>query len=352
MQLYGRTWTRRELEARAGRLEQLGGIRRLKLTEGLEDGVEQIQVRTGAGLSYYVTPHRCLDISLAEFGGAPFSWQGVNGDVHPAYYDFRGMEWLRTAAGGLLMTCGFTQVGVPCVDNGKELGLHGRAHHLPARHVVAEGRWQGDEYEMRVAGVIEEAVIFGEHVRLTREIRSRLGENRIAIRDVVENIGFEPVPHMILYHFNLGFPLMCEDTRLTFPSRRVLPRYPSVPMEGYDRYQAPTVGYQERVYFHEDLATQDGKAAALVENPRFPLPGGAACSLTLAVTWATDTLQRMIEWKMPGTEVYVLGVEPTNCYAGGRVDERERGTLVMLKPGQALTYDLELALTQRDVVGG
>jgi hypothetical protein len=272
--------------------------------------------------------------------------------VHPAYYDPRGLEWLRTAAGGLLMTCGFTHVGVPCVDNGKELGLHGRAHHLPARHVVAEGRWKGDEYEMRIAGVVEEAATFGEHVRLTREIRSRLGENRIAIHDVVENIGFEPVPHMILYHFNLGFPLMCEDTQLTFPSKRVLPRYPSVPMEGYDRYQAPTVGYQERVYYHEDLATQGGKATVLVENPRFPLAGGAAtCSLTVAVTWATSTLPRLVEWKMPGTEVYVLGVEPANCYPDGRVEERQRGTLVMLESSQAVTYDVELALIQRNVAG-
>ncbi len=343
MQLYGRTWKRRELEARAGRLEQIGGIRRLALTEGLEGGVEQIQVRTGAGLTYYVTPQRCLDISLAEFAGVPFSWQGPNGDVHPAYYDPRGLEWLRTAAGGLLMTCGFTQVGVPCKDGDQELGLHGRAHHLPARHVVAEGRWQGDEYEMRIAGIVEEAIIFGEHLRLTREIRSWLGQNRIVIHDVVENLSFAPVPHMILYHFNLGFPLMSEDTRMHFPSRRVQPRYPSVPMEGYDRFQSPTPGYQERVYYHEDLITQDGKATVQVENPNFPLPDGAR-SLTLAVTFDTRTLPRLVEWKMPGCETYVLGVEPGNCYPDGRVAERERGTLVMLQPGEAVTYDVELAL--------
>jgi hypothetical protein len=123
-------------------------------------------------------------------------------------------------------------------------------------------------------------------------------------------------------------------------------------MEGYDGYQSPTVGYQERVYYHEDLTTQDGKATALVENPRFPMPGGATCSLTLAVTWATSTLPRLVEWKMPGTEVYVLGVEPGNCYPDGRVAERERGTLVMLEPGHAVAYDVELALIQRNVVGG
>ena len=71
MQLYNRTWTRRELEARVGRIEQIGGVRRLRLDEGPENGVEQIQVRTGSGLAYSLTPEHCLDISLTEFGGVP-----------------------------------------------------------------------------------------------------------------------------------------------------------------------------------------------------------------------------------------------------------------------------------------
>ena len=79
MRLYGREWTRRELEARVGRIEQVGGLRRLRWAEGAEADNEQIQVRTGAGLSYAVSPSRGLDISLAEFGGVPLSWQAAGG---------------------------------------------------------------------------------------------------------------------------------------------------------------------------------------------------------------------------------------------------------------------------------
>lgn len=39
-------------------LEQIGGIHRLKWMEGTEAEVEQIQIRTGAGLTYYVSPSR------------------------------------------------------------------------------------------------------------------------------------------------------------------------------------------------------------------------------------------------------------------------------------------------------
>jgi hypothetical protein len=341
MHLYGRDWTRRELEARVGRLEQIGGLRRFQLTEGKEAGVEQIQVRTGAGLCYYVSPSRGMDISLAEFCGAPISWQAANGDVHPAYFDDEGLAWLRTAAGGLLMTCGITQAGAPSTDGDQQLGLHGRAHHTPARQVAVEGRWRGDEYEMRVAGVVEESVIFGENVRLTREIRSRLGSNRIEITDVVENLAFTPAPLMLLYHFNFGFPLLMEETILHFPSRKVRARDPWSPMEGYDRWAAPEPGHRERVYLHEEIEQENGWTTASVHNPRFPI-GASAQPVTMHLSWATENLPRLVEWRMAGAGEHVLGIEPTNCSVFGRSAARAEGSLVMLAPGEAKTFALVL----------
>jgi hypothetical protein len=193
--------------------------------------------------------------------------------------------------------------------------------------------------------MLEETMIFGEHVRLTRQIRSWLGQNRIVIDDLVENAAFTPVPHMLLYHFNFGFPLVSEAARFKFPSRRVVPREAGTPMEGYDAYQAPTPGYRERVYYHEDLVAKDGKATATIEAPDFPQAQGTASRLlTMRLTWSTGTLPYLTEWKMPGENVYVLGIEPANCHVEGRVAERERGTLVMLEPGESRDYRVELEL--------
>lgn len=345
MRLYDRDWSRREIEARTGRLEQIGGLSRRRIVDGPGAGVETIQVRTGAGLAYTVVPSRGLDISLAEFGGVPLSWQSAAGETHPAFYDPSGAEWLRTAAGGLLMTCGLTQVGAPNEDEGVALGLHGRVHHLPARQVAAEGRWVGDEYEMRVAGVIDEAVMFGEHLRLTREIRSRLGQNRLEIHDRVENAGFEPAPHMILYHFNFGFPLLTEETVVQFPSRQVKVRDEGTPLNGYDQWQAPEAGYRERVYYHQDLTVDEmGLAWAGVNNPRFPLPAGS-CDLMVRLSWRPDQLPRLVQWKMAGAGLHVLGIEPANCLVEGRAVERRRGTLLFLEPGESRSYNLALEVS-------
>ncbi|WP_251554621.1 aldose 1-epimerase family protein [Neobacillus muris] len=348
MKLYGKDWTRREIEKYVGRLEQIGGLRKMKYQEGPEAGVEMIQVRTGGGLSLAISPSRGMDISLAEFMGVPISWQSANGDIHPAYYDARGGEWARTAVGGLLMTCGLTQVGTATFDNGEELGLHGRVHHIAAKGITAEGVWINDQYRMKVKGVVEETTAFGEYLRLIREYTFFLGENTIYLKDTVENIGFTSRPHMILYHFNFGFPFINEETGFTFPSNKITPRDEGIPIEGYDEWGYPRVGYQERVYYHENLNTYEednGKeyANVIVSNPRFPNPfDQTSFPLSMKLSWDVSNLPRFTQWKMNGAGTNVVGIEPGNCYVEGRKVEKERGSLVMLEPGQSLTYDLKI----------
>jgi len=344
MKLYGKEWTRRDLEAHVGRIEQIGGVRRLQQTEGPESGIEEIQVRTGAGLSYTILPSRGMDIGLAEFGGIPLCWLSPNGEVHPAFYDDRGVAWLRTAVGGLLMTCGLTQVGSPNIDGREELGLHGRVHHSPARHVCADGFWEGDEYFIVVQGKVEETSISGWNLRLTRRVSSCLGKNEILIHDVVENAGFEPTPHMILYHFNFGFPLLNAETEFHLPSGNVIPREPELPLEGLETWQSPQANYRERVYYHEHIsAGSDGRAIVTLRNPHFPWRDRP---LIVQLTWETENLPILAQWNMPGEGTHVLGIEPANCHVEGRASERERGTLELLKPGQTVQYNLELSVSE------
>lgn len=340
---------RRELEARTGRLEQVGGLRRMRLCGGAEDGVEVIEVDTGAGLRYSVIPSRGLDIGRTTFGGASLAWLAGSGTAHPAYFDRSGISWLRTAAGGLLMTCGMTAVGSPCEDAGETLGIHGTAHHLPASEVCADGTWIGDRHEMRIRGQLTDARLFGHHVTLRRTILSVLGENRIRLQDEVRNAGFAPAPLMMLYHFNFGWPLMDAGTRVVFPSETVRGREADLPLAGHDTWHTPEPGYAERVYYHEDIRTvphpETGVpwAEAVVENPTFPILGGTK-PVTVRLGWDTRTLPRLVQWKMAGQGAHVLGIEPANCYVEGRDVERARGTLREIAPGEGVTFSLEISV--------
>jgi hypothetical protein len=339
MYLYGRSWTRRELEARVGRMEQIAGVRRFKGMEGNEAEVEQIQVRTGAGLSYYVTPSKGMDISLAEYHGVPISWQSPNGDVHPSYYNEAGTEWLRSASGGLLMTCGLMQAGSPNVDEGEQLGLHGRVHHIPAKQVAAGSEWSDDECEITVSGVVDETSIFGNQLRLSRQICSRLGTNEILIRDEVRNMGFKRCPHMILYHFNFGFPLLSEETQIKIKNTQIQAREAETSLEGSTEWQAPDPDYDERVYYHLPL----GKPNVEISNPSFPIHSGTA-PVTVTLNWSESTLPKLVQWKMPGAGTHALGIEPSNCWVGGRKSERNQGSLLYLEPGQSVKYEISLKI--------
>lgn len=343
MELYGRKWKRRELEARVGRIEQIGGVERYTRSEGPEAGVDTFRVRTGGGLCYWVTPSKGMDISLAEMHGIPVSWSSSNGEPHPSYYDQREAEWLRTASGGLLMTCGLSQVGSPGKDIDGAYGLHGRIHHTPARQISSWSEWAGDDYVLRVRGVIEETSIFGEHLRLTRTITSHLGENRITILDSVQNVGFRPAPHMMLYHFNFGFPLLAEDTTVELPKGRTSTRDSDMDMRRMGLWQSPDPAFREQVYYHKPDQSKDA-VYARIHSPSFPIRPANTNShgLSVELEWDPVTLPKFVQWRMPGSGEHVLGLEPSNCWTRGRTDERERGSLRILEPSETVDYRLEL----------
>ena len=53
--------------------------------------------------------------------------------------------------------------------------------------------------------------------------------------------------------------------------------------------------------------------------------------ICMTISWSGDTLPILSQWRSMASGDYVLGLEPTNCYIMGRHDERENGTLPVLK---------------------
>lgn len=336
--LFGRRWTRQELLTYVGDLSQVGGIRPVTLADGPERGVRAADVRTGDGFNFTVLLDRGMDIGPAEYRGIPLAWVSPTGPVAPAFYDPRGTGWLRTFHGGLLTTCGLTQTGVPNVDLGEELGLHGHISHTPARQVSYQGRWHGDEYTFWVEGEMREVSVFGHDLRLTRRITATLGQPTLTIEDRVENAGYEPAPHMILYHCNMGFPLLSPASRLIAPSVAVEPR-DEVAASGllqHTSFEGPTSHYAEQCFFHTFEPEQTGHVTVQLANSEL--------GLTFQLRFRHRELPEMVQWKQVGQGTYVLGVEPANCRVEGRSAARERGTLVELAPGEVCDYYLEMTV--------
>ena len=205
-------------------MRQFAGVRLGELGDGFERGVRTVDFRTGSGFDFTVLADRGLDIGAANFNGAALAWQSPTPYAHPAFYEPDGLGWLRSFGGGLMTTCGLTYFGAPNVDEGQPLGLHGRASNLAATNLAYGADWHGDEYELWVSGQIREVRFFGENVVLRRRISAWLGSSRLVVEDAVTNEGYETTPHMMLYHCNLGYPVLSEDSELLIDDAEVLAR--------------------------------------------------------------------------------------------------------------------------------
>jgi hypothetical protein len=338
----GRQWSRRELERRVGGVAQVGGIRHCELTEGRARGVRAAVVDTGAGLSFTVLPDRGLDIADCSFKGTGLVYHAPGGVAHPAFHDPAGNEWLRVFFGGLLTTCGLTYFGDPGRDGAEELGLHGRYSSLPARQVCDLSRWEGDEYILELTGEVEETVLFGDKLRLTRSISTRLGAKSLRVRDTVRNVGSRPSPFCILYHVNAGFPLLDESAELLVGSRSVEPYDAPAAAAVADarRFAGPDPSAVGLDYLHTMAVDADGYARAAVVNGR--LAGG----LGLALRFPAATLPFLNEWKMLNEVDYVVGFEPVNTKIVHRAVLRSEGRLPMIEPGGVREMEVEFAVLE------
>lgn len=341
-ELFGRSFTKKELLDRVGDISQVGGARQLKLVGGTHDGVEAVEFRTGSGFSFLAVPGRGLDITVAEHNGRALAWRSAAGEISPAHYEEPGFGWLRSFPGGLVTTCGLTYAGAPCTDEGKPLGLHGRFSATPASNVWVDGEWEGDEYRMWAVGKVRESTLFGENILLKRRVSAVLGQNKLWIDDIVVNEGPATTPHMILYHINGGFPAVDNGSEFVSPTRKARPRDADaeVGKELYHVNDPPTRGFRERCYYHDMAEDSEGYVRAALINKN--LPDGTGFGFY--VSYRKAELPKFTQWKMNGAREYVVGMEPANCWVEGRAKERERGTLQFLEPGESREYHLELGV--------
>jgi Domain of unknown function (DUF4432) len=336
--LFNRKWTRTEILNYLGDLSQIAGVKLGEWSDGNERGLRVADFRSGAGLAFTVLLDRGMDIGPASYKGMPLAWISSSGFSHPMYYDPQGINWLRTFGGGLLTGCGLTYAGSPGEDEGESFGLHGRLSHLPAQRVGVDEIWQDDECSFVLEGEMRQVRVFGENLHLKRRITVGLGSNTIAIHDVVENFGNAASPLMLLYHINLGFPLLDESARLVDIPHPIEPRDAAAEpgIKDWMHFQPPTPGYQEQVYYHDLPEDENGWAGLELVNE--------ARNLHLGVRFQKESLPNLVEWKMMGQGTYVLGLEPANCHVTGRGQERSRGTLQILPAGERREFRVEITV--------
>ena len=311
---------KKNLHKYIGSMQQLAYVRPASYLEGRSKGLETIQVKNGC-LSYQVMADKCLDISEVTFKGININFLSKPGLQGRNHYDTNGEEAIRSIMGGMFFTAGLENICAPCTSDNVDYPMHGRIRTTPGEHVSSDAFWDGDDYVLRVSGEMREAALFGENMVLRREITSVYGENSILVRDEIENESYRDEPLMLLYHINMGYPFLSEDTRLYIPTKKVTAR--DTESEGhedeYDKMDAPKDNEPEYVFIHELKTDSNGDTEALVINE--------ALGIGLKLEFNVKNLPYFMEWKSTASGDYVIGLEPSNSSVYGRPYHEEAGSL-------------------------
>lgn len=323
-----------EMNSYIGHDAQYLGVEEHRLVGGKGDGMRIFEVNNGRGLELVVSPDRCGDITRLKFKGINLSYMSPCGYVAPAYYDRSGEHWLKSFTAGFLTTCGFENVGKICEEDGERFPLHGSIANQPCENAY----WTEDEEYLSVHTLTKDETIFARKFRLERVIRVSKKENEFEICDKITNTGDTVEPMLILYHMNMGYPLLDEDSVISIPAETVIPRddHAAEDVENWMKMQKPTPGYQERCYYHKFI-TKEGKAS--IYQPKL--------KMGLTISFDANELDGFVEWKMMGIRDYVLGLECGNCYPDGRKAMREIGMLKRLGPNEYKQYTVKVNLNER-----
>lgn len=311
-----------------GHEDQLSGVEEHRLIGGRGDGLRLLEVRNGLGLEVTVVPDRCADLYRVAFLGRNIGYFSSCGYVHPAHYDQEGAGFLKSFTAGFLTTCGLTAVGTPCEDDGERTRMHGTIGNTPAEHAW----WHREADALVVEADVKDARLFGRKLQLHRRLEFSTTENRLTLTDTVENHGDAESPLMVLYHMNMGYPLLSERAQVTIPSDRVTPRNAHAAGGLDTRLQMlpPQPGFEEQCYFHGF----DRAGRAAIYNPEL--------GIGLEIAFDPAQLPYLCQWKMLGVHDYVLGLEPGNCLPDGRKAMREQARLRFLAPGEQQQFQLQI----------
>jgi len=316
-----------------GHPAQTRGAEHYTLHGGKGEGMNFIYVRNGLGLEVWISVDRAGDISRLQFKGRNFGYFAPCGYVSPAYYDGVDAGFLKSFTAGFFTTCGLTAVGSPCEDEGEKLPLHGTLSNTPARLLSLEE----NETELTVKLQVTDAALFARKLVLTRLYRFSYTENVFSVEDTVQNLGDSTSPYMILYHCNMGYPLLSEQSLLRIPHHSITPRnaHAAEFIDSALQPEAPQAGYEECCYYY-DIKEKDGKAKVGIFSPE---AGGVVLGYDKA------QLPCFTQWKMMGRTDYVMGLEPGNCTPDGRDVLRKEGRLQFLAPEECGTTALSFRFT-------
>lgn len=329
---------------------QMGGIEVSVVENGAGRGSRIAWVNTGSGLRFKVLLDRGMDVADAFYNEQSLAWISHLGATRPLPHAHQGADWIKAFGGGLFVTCGLDHIGNPEQDEHGHRGLHGAFSNLPVELLsVKQPDPLSGDFSMHITGIIRQSQPLGLQFELKRTLSMVLGQSTLFIHDELLNRGNTPAPHMLLYHFNFGWPLVDEGSKIYWQGKWIPRESGSANQlfkEGRDFYSCPSplnshAGAGEEAVFVDIAANQEGVCVAGIYNEKR--------AFGIGLSFFKNQLPWLTNWQHWGKGEYVTGLEPGTHPPIGQAKARRDGSLLFLEPGEKREYQLRFDVVNQPV---
>ena len=303
----------KNLDGRISNFDQIASLRRYTLTDGRGAGLDVIDCDNGK-LRFLLNVTKGLDVMQLYHKGENLSFLSKNA------FSARETDFLSRFEGGMLYTCGLDSVG------GRDgYPIHGTYHNMIAEIVKTECNEDG----IAVEAIIRNTALFGRNLVMYRRVSTAIGGDTLSIEDRLVNCGFGNEDYCLLYHINLGYPMLDNGAIVEAEVLENVPRTPwsEAHKATFLEMELPQPLKEETCYFLK-LAEPKVSLTNKKNNKRFTL------------TYSADTLPAFIEWKSMASADYALGLEPATTYLD------DKFTYKTLAPEEEVSFALHFTVTE------
>lgn len=290
---------------------QVGYVRRYTLTDGKESGLKVVEINNGV-LRLMLNESKALDVMQLWHKGTNISFVSKNG------FTTREINFLKRFEGGMVYTCGLDSVG------GRDgFELHGSFHNNPAKIITCEN----DGTNITVVAQTEVTSLFGQNLLFTRKVTTEIGADNVNINDTLTNLGTKDENYCLLYHINLGYPMIDEGVKVNIESSSITPRndFAGKFIGTMNVFEKANPTDEERCYFIENK-----NAKAEVVNEKI--------GKTFTLNYSKETLPHFVQWNTFVSGDYALGLEPATTLLDDKFEYKT------IAPNQSIDFALNICV--------
>ena len=298
------------MNGKISNLQQIASVRRYQLKGGREDGINVIDCDNGK-IRFLLNESKALDMMQLYHEGQNVSFLSKNA------FTLEQSNFLNRFEGGMIYTCGIDSLG-----RREGFEMHGTLHNQKAEVVRAECSEDG----ITVEAIIRNTELFGKNLVFKRKVFCEIGASEVTVSDTLINEGFTEQEYCLLYHVNLGYPMLDEGCKIEANIKAAAP--------------ANAVAEQNKQFMLEIEKAQPAKQEncyyLTLEEPKVSLIN-SKIKKKFTIEYSKKTLPYFLQWKSMASGDYALGLEPCTT-------EIRNLTYTPIKPNESVKFFVKLCI--------